>query len=244
MIYEKNYEVTSDRADRFCRLKPSAILAMLQDAAGEQCRELGLDWETLARKNLFWAVTRNHVLIHRLPLIGETIRVLTWPVTATRSAYPRALEAYDSQGQLLFQAMSLWVLMDMEKRSMVLPGRSGVDVPGLTRGTELAIPGSIAPCAATGQQERTVVYSELDRNGHMSNIRYLDWVMDLRGSDFHRDHPLAEFTVAYLSEAREGQTVSLGYAWEGEQMLVEAVRPEDGDSASHRRVFAVRARFA
>ena len=243
MIFEKLYEVTDDRADRFCRLKPSAILAMLQDGAGCQCRSWGLDWESLAAKNLFWAVTRNRVVIHRLPLVGETVRMHTWPVTPTRTAYPRAMEGYDAQGNLLFQVMSLWVLMDIEKRSLVLPGRSGLVVPGITRGTELPVPGSILPTPAQQTMERRVVYSELDRNGHMNNSRYLDWTMDLLPAEYHEAHPLAEFSVAYLSEAREGQTVLLGVSLEGNSLALEAARPSEEDNSKSHRVFAVRAVF-
>ena len=106
MVFEKEHIVTDDRADRFCRLKSSAILAMLQDGAGCQCAEWGMDWETLAAKGVFWAVTRNRVEIHRLPLVGEKVMIKTWPVTPTRSAYPRAMEGYDAEGNLLFQVMS------------------------------------------------------------------------------------------------------------------------------------------
>ena len=75
----------------------------------------------------------------------------------TRTAYPRSTIAYDADGKECFRAISLWVLMDTQNRSMVLPGKSGVDVAGLLRGCELAVPalwlsglwktGSAARCA-------------------------------------------------------------------------------------------------
>lgn len=242
MVFEKEHIVTDDRADRFCRLKPSAILAMLQDGAGCQCAEWGMDWETLAAKGVFWAVTRNRVEIHRLPLVGEKVTIRTWPVTPTRSAYPRAMEGYDAEGNLLFQVMSLWVLMDINKRTMVLPGRSPIQVPGITRGCELPLPTSLAPVAEGEESCRRVVFSELDRNGHMSNIRYLDWMMDQLPAEYHQAHPLKSFTVAYLSEAREGDTITLRCRREDDQLHLEATRPT-GQGEKHQRVFAVSSAF-
>ena len=242
MVFEKEHIVTDDRADRFCRLKPSAILAMLQDGAGCQCAGWGMGWEALAAKGVFWAVTRNRVEIHRLPLVGEKVMIKTWPVTPTRSAYPRAMEGYDAEGNLLFQVMSLWVLMDINKRTMVLPGRSPIQVPGITRGCELPLPTSLAPVAEGEESCRRVVFSELDRNGHMSNIRYLDWMMDQLPAEYHQAHPLKAFTVAYLSEAREGDAITLRCRQEENQLHLEATRPT-GEGEKHQRVFAVSSAF-
>jgi len=155
----------------------------------------------------------------------------------TRVAYPRSTVAYDEAGNEVFRAISLWVLMDLNSRKMVLPGKSGLDFTGIERGNELAVPGSLAPAKLEGHSQRTVRYCELDLNGHMSNTRYLDWMEDLMPSAFHREHPLMDFTVTYLSEAREGQTLELSYELSPEGVLrLEATEQESGH-----RVFAVRA---
>ena len=123
---------------------------------------------------------------------------------------------------------------------MILPGKSGVEVPGLLTGSELAAPGSLTPRTLCHSEKRTVRFTDLDRNGHMNNCRYLDWVADLLSATFHQSNSVAEFTVCYLSEAREAQTLSLH--WELDPtgtLLVEGTREKDDPSAGHSRVFAV-----
>jgi medium-chain acyl-[acyl-carrier-protein] hydrolase len=147
----------------------------------------------------------------------------------------------DENGQELVSTISLWVLMDLQTRGMVLPGKSGITVEGITRGCELATPRSISPGALEEVSQRMVSYSDLDRNGHMNNTRYLDWVCDLLPSSFHRNHGLKEFTVGYLAESREGQVLKLLRSQPGQgQIQLEAQREQEGKTE---RVFAARLDF-
>ena len=243
-IFRQTTTITANQVDCFRRAKPSALLFLIQEAAGQHCISLGTDWDTLNKKHLFWAVTRHRVQVTRLPMEGETITVETWPMPTTRVAYPRSVVAYDAAGKELFRAISLWVLIDTQSRAMVLPGRSGVVVDGTLTGTELAVPHSIMPTALENTTARTVGYSELDVNGHMNNTRYMDWVDDLLPSAYHKDHPVREFTVCYLSEALEGQSIRLDWqVLEGPCLQVDAHREQTSVCSGKDRIFAAQILF-
>ena len=244
MIYKKEFQLTDLHVDCFLRLKPSVLLYFAQEVAADHAFRLGTGWETLHEKNLFWAVIRHKVQITRLPVSGETITVETWPLPATRVAYPRATIAYDAEGKELFRTMALWVLMDTKTRAMVLPGKSGVDVPGILRGLEADTPGSIAPKPLEHTAMHTVGYAMLDRNGHMNNTRYLDWLDDLLPAEFHKEHPVKAFTVCYLSEAKEGQQITLDWALSEDRLLaVDLRRLKEDESGNQERVFAAHVQF-
>ena len=244
-IYREKFKLYGNDCDCFGRVKPSALLGILQEVAGAQCVELNMSWEEMAAKNLFWAITRQHVQITRLPRAYETITIETWPVPASRVAYPRSTIGYDEHGNELFRCMALWVLMDLKNRTMILPGKSGIVVPGHIRGLELPAPKSLSPRVLSAAQERTVRFGQLDRNGHMNNTKYLEWAMDLLPGAFHAGHPLKSFTVCYLNESREGDRVTLHHALGEDNVLqVDATRPDPNDENQTHRVFAVRAEFA
>lgn len=236
-IYRQTFPVTDMEVDRYGRLRPSAILYYAQEIAGQHCELLRLDYDTLAQRRLFWAVTRQRVLIDRLPVWGEKLTVETWPMPTTRVTYPRSTVAYDAQGNEVFRAIGLWVLMDLDTRAMILPGKSGILVDGTLRGTEIASPRSLLPKPLRENLCRAVCFTDLDRNGHMNNTRYLDWIDDLLPSGFHREHPAREFTVCYLTEAREGQRLELGWELQdGPALRVEAHR--ENAEGGRERVFA------
>ena len=245
MIYQKQFQITDLHLDCFQRIKPSVLLYFAQEVATDHAAQLGTDWETLAQKHLFWAVIRHKVQITRLPQSGETITVETWPLPATRVAYPRATIAFDAQGKELFRTMALWVLMDTQTRSMILPGKSGVDVPGIVRGLEADTPGSIVPKVLANAVSHTVSYTLLDRNGHMNNTRYLDWVDDLLPADFHRGHTTREFIICYHNEALEGQQLALDWKLTDEGCLqVDAHRENTDVPGKQDRVFSAQVLFA
>ena len=163
--YRHSYTIEDNEVDCFGYLKPYMILFYAQDVAGQHCKLLELSHDFMAEKRLFWAVIRHRVQINRMPRRDEKITVETWPMPTTRVAYPRAAVGYDENGEELFRVISLWVLMDLDTRAMVLPGKSGVDVSGLLVGTELAPPASLLPKVLERTEQRKVRYTDLTGTG-------------------------------------------------------------------------------
>lgn len=243
LIYRETVTITPLHTDCFGRIKPSTILFLAQEAAGSHCQVLGTDWDTLQKQNLFWALIRTKVEISHLPTLGQTITIETWPMPQTRTAYPRCTVAYDETGRECFRILALWVLMDTQSRSMVLPGKSGIAVPGILRENEPDAPKALPAFESELCCTKTVGYGELDRNGHMNNTRYLDWVMDLVDSGWHKAHPVRQFTVCYMAEAMENQNVILHYRWENDILQVDGHREKTDVCAEKQRIFAANVSF-
>ena len=243
VVHSVNFTIEPYHLDCFGRVKPSVFLYFAQEAAEDHCHRLGTNWDTMAEKGLFWAVIRQKLQILRQPQVGQTVTVQTWPMSTTRVAYPRAAAGFDDQGNEIFRIISLWVIMDMESRAMVLPGRSGVTVEGSVRGCELESPGSYVPQQTNRETLRTVVFSELDKNGHMNNARYLDWLCDLVPSEFHRENPVKSVTVCYHAEAREGQQIRLSHSLENGVLGLDAHRVQTDVSGKEPRVFTAKMEF-
>ena len=242
-IYDQNFFIDDAMADRFGRMKSSSILTVIQEAAGHHSDLLRVGHDNLGTRNLFFAVSRHRIQIRRLPTLGETLRVETWPMPTTRVAYPRSVVAYDENGEECFRSISLWVLMDRSTRNMITPGKSGIVVSGTLRGTELTVPSSLCPVKGRNLGNRTVCFTDLDRNGHMNNARCMDWISDLLPSRFHKEHPVKELTICYLSEAVEGESLDLYWDFTQENLAqVDAYRRNHEDN--HTRVFSVKIQFS
>jgi acyl-ACP thioesterase len=77
----------------------------------------------------------------------------------------------------------------------------------------------------------------------MNNTRYLDWIMDLLPSDFHRNRPVKDFTLCYMNEALEGQDLTLTWDTDSEGCVqVDILRP-DKDGGNADRIFAAKLEF-
>ena len=242
-IFQHQFLITDAAVDCFGRLKPSMLLYFCQEVAGQHCLLLGTDYDSLAEKNLIWAIIRQKVQITRLPRSGETIRIETWPMPTTRTCYPRSTVAYDAEGKELFRSIGMWVLMDMNNRSMILPGKSGITVQGLLTGTELSNPGSLAPKQLDNVFTRRVCFTDLDRNNHMNNTKYLEWMSDLLPSAFHKDREPREFTVCYHAEAREGDLLHLSWQVDDQGLLQVESWKDAPEGESFHRIFAAQVRY-
>lgn len=242
IIFEKEYALTDMHCDAFGRAKPAALLSFAQDIAGEHAAILSDNWEELQKKHLFWAVSRHRLEVFSPPKTGETLCLRTWPMVTTRVAYPRCVEGYRKDGTLLFRVVSLWILMDTEKRTLVLPGKGGLAINGQTFGTEGALPVSLTPGIYENRSLRTVVYSDLDRNQHMNNTRYLDWTADLLPISFHKDHYLSSCTLCYLKELLPTQELSLSW-----QLADDGLFSLDGyltNSTTEERIFSSQIQYS
>ncbi len=240
LIYTRTLTISDTQTDRYGRLKPAALLEITQEAAATHAGQLGAGREALEPRNLFWAIVRQNIVIRRLPREGETVVVETWPAPPTRTAFPRHIEVKTTGGEPLFQVAVLWLFMDRSSRAMVLPGASGVEVPGILRGTELPLPKGIPAKTCDREERRTVRYSELDQNGHLNNTKYANWMEDLLPSDFHKDHQLRRLGICYMSEALEGQELTLSWEMADDTLHLSASRQSAGEQ---QWVFTLRAEY-
>lgn len=238
MVFQQDVTVQAGDVNEYGSMKLSAVLHYIQEVSGGHSDRLGFSWNALAEKGLFWAVLRHRVVIHRLPNAGQTVHLETWPMPATRAAYPRAVRATDSSGNVLFEAVSLWVLMNTQSRAMVLPSRSGVDVPGILRGIEPEIPSSLSPANGENSSLWRVSPEDLDINGHVNNAKYLDYVEALPENAALTAQDL---TVCYLAEVLPRQQIILKHSLSEDGVLtVDGIRPRGDDPAKTERVFAVK----
>lgn len=226
-VFSRWHTVSSGEADCFGRLRPGALFRLLQDLAVLQSNENGYGRTMNRERGLCWVVSRMRVEFQNLPRHGQVLELRTWPAPQSRIMFPRHYDVRDRAGNTLVRASAAWLLMEERRRSMVLPQRSGVEIPGVILGTECELPGPLREWEYDRQDWRTVQFSELDTNDHMNNTCYLDWMEDLLPRDFHQGNGLQSLQINYLHELRYGEEVSLDWQFcHGELRLLGGVEGE------------------
>ena len=51
-------------------------------------------------------------------------------------------------------------------------------------------------------------YNDVDINGHINSVKYIEHVLDLWDLDWYRDHQIRRFEIAYVAEAHAGDRLS------------------------------------
>ena len=234
--HTETYQVTLGDADYRREMRLSALLRLFQDAAGHHAEKLGAGFDHLLPMGITWVLVRIRVEVERMPLLGETIAVETWPREPGSLEFFRDFLIRDSRGNELVRGLSIWTLLDVQerkiRRSNVLAdrfpapcGRMALDVR-LSRQKELKNP-QVA-------YNRVVGYSDLDLNGHLNNTRYMDFMMDCFSLEDHRTYGVRAVEMAFTSEVLPGETLEMytdvGGSAQG-TVRVEGRRREAGKTA-------------
>ena len=197
--------------------RPGAILEAMQETATAHCAQLGLDRAATDALGVAWVLSRSHVALERVPRLGETISVETYPLAPKHLFYPRVNVFRDASGREIGAAGSLWVLMDVDARRMTDSAEVKAHLPeNAGRGAWPRVSAALRPLAAEPVRgDFAPPYSDFDVNGHANNTRYLDWCCSALGFGAMAEGRLADFEVSYDAEVRPGAALRTELARDG-----------------------------
>ena len=210
-VFRRLLTVSDTDTDCFDRLRPSTLLRLFQDAGSDHAEVMGIGRGLTYEKGALWIIVRTVLDCTRLPRGGEEGVLSTWPGKTKKVFMPRSFALSTPAGEILARAKSVYLLMDAESRKMLNPESVGVSAPGVVLPDELPEPPSriVFPAELPETERRAPRYSELDRNGHLNNCRYLDWAEDLLSTEYHRSHALRSLWVEYRMEVRPDDELTL-----------------------------------
>ena len=217
---DRTFPVRISECDMNNFWRPSAILTELQEAATLHSAAIGCGREDLLPAGIVWVVVRLSLRMRRYPSFGETVTVRTFHRPTRHNFFPRFFMIMDRQGQVIGEASSLWLLMDLETRQAVSASRLPTPLPDNSDMPEpLPLPGNIP--AVSGEEtlhSREVQFTDLDPNRHVNNTRYADWLCNALGIETMSSHLLTSLTIHFNSEIRPGQSVVMRLLREGERV--------------------------
>lgn len=182
----------------------------MQEAAYHHAEHLGLGHAYLSERNMAWVLARQRIEINRLPKWGDTVKIRTWPSGRDRLFFYRDFEITTDAGRRVLVASNAWSLIDIEKRELVAPETYlSVDIPEGVKVFDTKLI-RLKGCRSNPVgQTVPVTYGDLDLNGHVNNVRYIEWVLNSLPRTFHEKYSLMKMEVNYLAEAVYGQEVTV-----------------------------------
>lgn len=158
----------------------TSLCRFAQESAGRHAERLGFGMTRLGRLGIAWVLREQAMQVLRFPVLGETLRVQTWPTHAERLLCHRDFRILDGEGRVVALGTSAWFGLDLESRRprkaesfFSLPWEL---LPAPAFGEPL--PELEAPAETGPSESRVVRVSDIDALGHMNNLRYVDWVAD------------------------------------------------------------------
>lgn len=210
MIYEENFKIGLDDLNQDVELKNLALLKYLEDIAGFHSDSVGMGINHILQTGVAWALLDWEVQVLRRPKYGEDIHIKTWSRKISKCHAYRDFEVYVGAEKCVI-ATSKWILMDLKKR------RPMVVSPELAQKYDSETDKSVFGIEELVRlpQYEDYVYaaeykvrrSDIDINGHLHNLNYLEIVQDAFSENENPE--VDHFRISYKKEILLGQTAKI-----------------------------------
>lgn len=198
MVYEFESRVRYSEVDERQDLTLHGIINYFQDCSTFQSEELGLGIGYLAERHRAWLLSSWQIVIDKVPVFGEKIRVQTWAYGFKAFCGDRNFCILDEAGNKIVRANSLWIFMDTETGRPVKPDKEQLE--GYPLGERLEMdyaPRKIALPEEMEQRESfSVLRHQLDTNHHVNNGQYVQMAREFLPEGFRVRQMRAEYKKA------------------------------------------------
>ncbi|MDR1491043.1 MAG: acyl-ACP thioesterase [Desulfovibrio sp.] len=238
--YAERFTVRPHETGRDGNLRLQCLCNYLEDAASAHAEKLGVGLDRLIAEDLTWALSRMRINILRRPRAGETLRVLTWPVNIERSLFRRDFLVFDRAREVIGTALTQWVVINLKTRRLA---HFPVSVSALEqkrprcadKGGDIRIP-------ALGEEAEPgpsfpVRLADIDRNLHVNNGRFVDFILESAAGLFPDEAVpeafLTRLETIFRAEGLRGDTIRGKFRREDPAKDPEAAIVMDGFSLVH-----------
>ncbi len=156
-----------------------------------------------------WVLSRLVIEMERMPMAYEKIDVSTWVDGVMRFFTSRNFAVRTDDGQICGYGRSIWAMIDTDTRQPVdiLAVHDGLIKEYIDEETPCPIaPFSRVKTKATEQPQHVIdtLYSDVDVNGHVNSVKYIEHILDLWPLSWHKTHRLKRLEIAYVAETHAG----------------------------------------
>jgi len=188
----------------------------LLNAADFHSRDRGFGMDYLSTVNKTWVLSRLAVEMDEMPKQYEKFYVETWVESAMRYFTNRSfriISSDENDTKIYGYGRSIWAMIDTETRQPcnLMEVRNGLIMDYVE--TEQQNPMEKLSRVKMDDKAELVhsidtYYNDVDVNGHINSVKYIEHVLDLFSLSWYDEHPLKRFDIAYVAESHQGDKLN------------------------------------
>lgn len=185
----------------------------LLNAADFHSTDRGFGMKYLMTIQRSWVLSRLAIEMDELPQQYQHFHVETWVESAMRYFTSRNFRIVGDEGKVYGYGRSIWAMIDTESRQPtdLFAIRDGAINQWIEKDKECPIEkGGRVKMGETAELVRTIdtFYNDVDINGHINSVKYIEHILDLWDIHWYREHQIKRFEIAYVAEAHAGDQLS------------------------------------
>ncbi|HEY5525811.1 MAG TPA: acyl-ACP thioesterase domain-containing protein [Clostridium sp.] len=232
--FTKKYEINYHDADCRLKCKLSSIVNFLCDVGTNQSEVLGDTIEKLMEKNSAWVFYKYDINMVKYPNYRDVISIKTEPIGFKKFYAFRKYSISSENGQILGEAVALFFMINLEKRRPMRIPPEKYEVYSLESDLEknIEMEDIIKVQSEDYFKEFNTRYSDIDSNGHVNNVKYIQWAIESVPHDIVKEYEIRRIKVVFEKETTYGDTVhvSATILKEDEKNIitVHSIKSKDG----------------
>ncbi len=183
----------------------------LLNCAGFHATDRDFGIATLNEENYTWVLSRLAIELNEMPYQYEDFSIQTWVENVYRLFTDRNFAILDKDGKKIGYARSVWAMINLNTRKpadlLALHGGSIVDYIA-DEPCPIDKPSRIKVTTQEVAATLTAKYSDIDINGHVNSIRYIEHILDLFPIELYQSKQIRRFEMAYVAESYYGDVLS------------------------------------
>lgn len=184
----------------------------LLNCAGFHAADRGFGIASLNENHYTWVLSRLAVELEEMPYQYEAFSIQTWVENVYRLFTDRNFAILNKDGkEMIGYARSVWAMISMETRKpadlLTLHGGSIVDYV-CDKECPIEKAGRIKVSENAAPVEYQTKYSDIDINGHVNSIKYIEHILDLFPIEMFKEKRIKRFEMAYVAESYYGDVLS------------------------------------
>lgn len=186
----------------------------LLNAAGNHSQRRGWGIGSLNENHYTWVLSRLCIEMEEMPMQYEDIEIRTWVESVMRLFTNRNFSILRSDGTPCGYARSVWAMIDMETRKPcdLLSLYDGDILRYVVEPEENVCPiqghGRLVFREARLARTLDTYYSDVDINGHINSIKYIEHILDLFPRERYERQMVRRLEIAYKAESYLGDRLS------------------------------------
>lgn len=207
-----NYKFVAEpfHVDFMGKLTMGVLGNHLLNCAGFHAAERGFGIAEINENQYTWVLSRLAIELEDLPRQYEDFSIQTWVENVYRLFTDRNFELKNKDGKTIGYARSVWAMISMQSRKPAdLLTLHGGNISEYICDKECPIskPGRIKVTQEVPAVEYQTKYSDIDINGHVNSIKYIEHILDLFPMETFKDKQIKRFEMAYVAESYYGDTL-------------------------------------
>ena len=196
-----SFQIQPQYVDFQFRATMASLGDILLTAAQFNADDNGFGLRRLNEMECSWVLSRIAIEMKRFPEQYENIQVETWVEEVGRANTTRNFCIRDEKNEIIGNACSVWVFFDMKtRRAKDLKTLEGIHEYANGEPGMIGKPIKISAVEGEDYDGFKVKYSDIDINGHVNSIRYIQWISDCFSLDCYRKCSVKRFEINYMNE--------------------------------------------